>query len=509
MTDETPLSTSPFEAIKMSLVSSFRTDDPLTNMLISSCIVTFVGMLMSLLSSIDFDKMKNIFWKINDYRMAGNTTLVGSKHIDKYMNIRFFYSERLLGLQYYISKLDARTANIRFMKEVHMNERISYNNGNTKRNGENHSMMVDQTNKIILDDDLYCTSSIDKTENRQGQNFYSIETITYRIFSMNHDINYINEKIDKMRDEYLEMMESKCNHLRYHFRYLKNDSDEGMPFYDEAVFETNRAFENVFFEKKDELIGKIDHFINKKEWYDSKGIPWTLGLLFHGTPGCGKTSTIKAIAKQLGRHIIDIPLNRVKTCADLRRIFTTNRINCKEISLKNSIILLEDIDCMSDIVHKRDDKNEKMDVVKIAEEKKEVDSNMILAAAIQGTMNEESSAMNKMIKSMQDDADAITLSYLLNLMDGVLETPGRIIIMTTNHPEVLDPALIRPGRIDMSVEFKKCSSTISKEIVEFFFKDIDYKVKEELPDYEYSPAEVVNFCVFNSDNPDMVVSKLK
>ena len=57
------------------------------------------------------------------------------------------------------------------------------------------------------------------------------------------------------------------------------------------------------------------------------------------------------------------------------------------------------------------------------------------------------------------------LSDLLEAFDGVLEMKGRMLIMTTNHVEKLDPALIRPGRVDSSLEFKKCEK---KEIVEFF-----------------------------------------
>ena len=45
---------------------------------------------------------------------------------------------------------------------------------------------------------------------------------------------------------------------------------------------------------------------------------------------------------------------------------------------------------------------------------------------------------------LKPNPDALSLAGLLNVRDGVVDTPGRIVILTSNHPELLDPSLIRP-----------------------------------------------------------------
>ena len=85
-------------------------------------------------------------------------------------------------------------------------------------------------------------------------------------------------------------------------------------------------------------------------------------------------------------------------------------------------------------------------------------------------------------------SDEITLSYLLNLFDGVLETPGRILIITTNHPEKLDAALKRAGRLDLHLHFDKCTSRTTVQIFEHFYNT---SCPITLPDKKFTPAEVI------------------
>ena len=87
----------------------------------------------------------------------------------------------------------------------------------------------------------------------------------------------------------------------------------------------------------------------------------------------------------------------------------------------------------------------------------------------------------------------ISLGDLLELFDGLVETPGRVVIMTTNHPELLDPALLRPGRLDMVIEFKK----LTKENVSNYYKtwfgvDIPQEVYVNMKDRSFSQADIGN-----------------
>ena len=97
----------------------------------------------------------------------------------------------------------------------------------------------------------------------------------------------------------------------------------------------------------------------------------------------------------------------------------------------------------------------------------------------------------KMMK--KDDLVNNNLSYLLNILDGIKESQDRIIIMTTNHVKKLDPALIRPGRIDLNINFKKASIKDIKEILNFYWKkevpELDYILNNQI-----AHANIINFC---------------
>jgi len=96
---------------------------------------------------------------------------------------------------------------------------------------------------------------------------------------------------------------------------------------------------------------------------------------------------------------------------------------------------------------------------------------------------------------------------LLNLLDGTLESSGRIIAISTNFPERIDSALIRPGRIDMIIQFRKCSATILREMIQSFY---DQTLDDSLDslDYKWSPAEVNQILFRNFKDMSKAVSEL-
>ena len=141
----------------------------------------------------------------------------------------------------------------------------------------------------------------------------------------------------------------------------KDHRDSGTPnFYTEFSFDCGKTFKNIFFPEKEELMEKIQFFLDNKAWYVDHGIPYMFGLLLHGEPGCGKTSTIKAIANMTQRHIISVPLKNVKSTSDLYHALYEGKINKATIPMEKRLYVLEDIDCagLDDIMKRRQDKEE-------------------------------------------------------------------------------------------------------------------------------------------------------
>jgi chaperone BCS1 len=101
------------------------------------------------------------------------------------------------------------------------------------------------------------------------------------------------------------------------------------------------------------------------------------------------------------------------------------------------------------------------------------------------------SVLQKMMK--KDELVNNNLSYLLNILDGIKESQDRIIIMTTNHVKKLDPALIRPGRIDLNINFKKASIKDIKEILKFYWKK-EVPELDSILNNQIAHANIINFC---------------
>merc|ERR1712079_639532 len=250
--------------------------------------------------------------------------------------------------------------------------------------------------------------------------------------------------------------------------------------------------------QKKDIVKRLDFFTHNKAWYKKRGIPYTMGFMFYGEPGCGKTSTIKAIANHTQRNIVSIPLNRIKSAKELLNIFYNVRMNYKDIPLHQRLYVLEDIDAadLKNVVGERSekdkkesDKNEDKESSKGDNEDSGIDMNIL-------SMLKSSAAFDK-------KTSRLTLATLLEVLDGGMEMDGRMLIITTNYPEKLDKALIRPGRIDMKVRFGPMSSKNILEMFEYYFEtevpsDLDISL---LPEMKWTPAEVTQVFLNNMHNP--------
>lgn len=176
------------------------------------------------------------------------------------------------------------------------------------------------------------------------------------------------------------------------------------------------------------LIAIIDDFIASEDWYIERGIPYRLGILIYGPPGTGKTTLAMGIASHYNRALYSANLNSIGNDETVLRAFTA--------ADKDGIILIEDIDTF-DASAKRDDVP---DEVSATATPGGLDNTKPLSE-VAGTPAVE-----------KQKSKSLTLSGLLNAIDGVAAAEGRILIMTTNDIDKLDPALVRSGRINERVE---------------------------------------------------------
>ena len=113
------------------------------------------------------------------------------------------------------------------------------------------------------------------------------------------------------------------------------------------------------------------------------------------------------------------------------------------------------------------------------------------------------------IQNTEQHPEQLNLSFLLNLLDGVLETPGRILIITTNHPEHLDKALIRPGRVDIHLQVGKCTQGMIIDILRFFYNNPNITILNWEYQNAITPAEVNKIILNNFDNCEEAIAEIR
>ncbi len=180
--------------------------------------------------------------------------------------------------------------------------------------------------------------------------------------------------------------------------------------------------------QKQAFINDIKEYLHPmcRRWYSNRGIPYRRGYLFHGPPGTGKTSLCFSIAGIFGLKIYVVSLNSKSLTEDgLASLFQTLPSRC--------IVLLEDIDTAGMTNKRASDSDAPKD-----------DTASKVEAVQSGDKPDSANPTNQ---------QGISLSALLNIIDGVASSEGRILVMTTNHIEKLDKALLRPGRVDMNIAF--------------------------------------------------------
>ena len=377
--------------------------------------------------------------------------------------------------------------------------------------------VVNQTTafEIEKDSNIYCKVTIEQTErgsdDKKETKGTAIETVKIEIYSYKKSMNEVENYVEKITNDYLDTLYKSRRNIQFIYslvdfsKYDNSSKDNLLPLWEECKFNSSRTFDTIFFEQKEELINKLDFFENNREWYQREGHPYTLGIGLHGPPGTGKTSIIKSIANKLKRHLIVIPLSKIKTQRQFHQAFFESEYSPKNakhpISFDKKIIVFEDIDCMPNVIMERNDDEDELKSNSNSLNKDE------LLEMIKNKYKNNNNDLKYDVSSLMsmpptDKSDKITLSFILNVIDGIRETPGRILIMTSNHYDKIDKALVRPGRIDMTLEMKNASISVIEEVVRHYYQvEIPRRVRNKISDGVVSPAMLINLR-FYSKNVD-------
>lgn len=357
---------------------------------------------------------------------------------------------------------------------------------------------ISQSSRFKFTDDIYGTIVLKKEEERRNREVVEHKKIcNLTVMSDKKCLNELKSWIDNKVKEYKQYLKMKSfdNQLLLTINYDEQNKDIDI---EKTEWESTVSFDNSYFQNKDRVLEKINFFLNNKKWYYEKGIPYNLGIILYGEPGCGKTRFIKQLMNYTGRHGIDIKLNDSFDFSKLKDIIYNEEIEHEYVIPQNKrIIIFEDIDAIGNVIKNRDILDKIPPPPNINSDNEDlqvVESNKKTKKSIKNKLKEE-------ITQIEKKKNSNNLSYFLNILDGLNECSGRIIIMTTNKIDHLDKALIRPGRIDIKINFTKCSCyDIYMMIKSFWGDDIDIKLEDINSELEnkYTSAEVIN--IFRTTN---------
>lgn len=221
---------------------------------------------------------------------------------------------------------------------------------------------------------------------------------------------------------------------------------------------------------RENLIHSLEEFRNEKRWYLDNGIPYRIGIMLHGPPGTGKTSLVMALCGALETDLYILDPESLSSNGDATSALASLGTN--------AIVLMEDIDAFQ--VTRKRNYNEQ-----------NVGSPPPIDAA-------------SLVSSLSD----VSLSSLLNAIDGVSSSNGRILIATTNHYDSLDPALVRKGRFDLTIELTYVDTEGFHEFFKRFYPNFELSDNVEFPS-NVAPADLQSLVFEHRNDPEGALKALQ
>ncbi|GET88563.1 mitochondrial chaperone, putative [Leishmania tarentolae] len=332
--------------------------------------------------------------------------------------------------------------------------------------------------------------------------------------------------------------------LRWFFTY--GGESDGKVLFNQYVLRSNKGFDTLFFPQRDATLTLINQFMQHRGRFAVEGFPQRLGFLVYGPPGTGRHAFVKALAAHTGRHVVSVPLSKLRTNQQLYDIFFERQFKSEaegkvqKLRVEDVIFLFDDVDAADSVVCARAarrvvqrraaarltarterreapltncvvemDTSSSRPVMRVEDNELRLALMRIMAgdalgndgelakgcggdrdkgggwqttekttsAAAAAASGAGAKAIGGHLSGMSnahlgDRKDDLDLSGLLNVLDGVVDTPGRMVVMITEHPEWLDPALIRPGRFSVRLRLDYMEMEALVQMLGTYYGDV-------------------------------------
>lgn len=358
-------------------------------------------------------------------------------------------------------------------------------------NGDNvntlYKYILEPVELFKIREDLFLTIEKEKDENSRCGNsnnkYNNSFNISYILYSNSLNLKNVLEEYVAEFNLYKNNITS--NKILYHFTYSGMENNQ-LIFNSRILSESNtdrelfETFDNIHNEHVETFKKDIDK-LKDLEYYKSHGLKRKKGYLFHGVPGCGKTSSVVAMALYDSRHIVEIPFSLLSTHQEFEKIMNLKLINNIEINNNNIILLFDEIDIGMEKIGSRT-------------------NNSIVTANNELNNIDPVESVVKAIMSCEIDIGKKTIDQKLNLGTLLSKLDG---IGTTNYIDRLDPALYRELRLT-PIKFDKLRKEDCIKLIQSYFgKNYDEKLNDMLIDRFFTPTKLIHLCqIYDNNTPE-------